>query len=77
MNLSAADRRHLRRALESAIQWEDSLSDAHHVAFNKRNPIAPKTVPPEYRSIVARCTRRAEAYRALLKRLRGSGDAER
>lgn len=68
MKLTKAERRQLRQALSSAIQWEDSLADAYHVAYNKRCQ-GPKIVPPEFRHIVARCKRRIAAYRKLYEKL--------
>lgn len=70
MTLNKVERRHLQQALMSAIQWEASLADAHHVAYNKRNVTGPKVVPTEFRNIVARCTRRIAAYKALLAKMR-------
>lgn len=70
-SLSAVVKRHLRQALSSAIQWEGSLADAHHVAYPKKfTGSEDKVVPPEYRAIVARCKRRIAAYRVLLAELR-------
>lgn len=70
MKLTAHERRQLRQALVSAIQWEDSLAQAHYTAFPKRyTGIQPKIVPPEYRDIVARCRRRIASYRRLIEKM--------
>lgn len=71
MILTAGERKALRRALCAAIEWEDSLIDAHRVAYDRRNPCLPKVVPAEYRPLAKRCRRRILQYRQLLMKIRG------
>lgn len=69
--LGAHERRQLRQALYNAIQWEDTLAQAHYTAYPRGfSGNEPKIVPKEYRPIVARCRRRIANYRKLIERLK-------
>lgn len=69
LTITAAEKKALRLALHSAIEWEGSLADAHHVGYDKCDPALTRTVPAGHRAIVARCNRRIAKYRALLAKL--------
>ncbi len=71
MKFTATEKKHLLRALETAIEWDSSLAASHYTAFPKRfRGNEPMVVPPEYKGVVAQCRRRIVTYRKLIARLR-------
>lgn len=76
MTFNKTEKKYMRRALLLAIDYDESLIDAHKVAFDKRGPQLKKVLPKEYRPLAVRCQRNIEGFRKLLAKLdeRHSGD---
>lgn len=66
MRLTKLDKRYLRIALYFAVQWEESLIDAHRVKLVRRpNGQIESVIPKEYRSVETRCRRNIAHFRRL------------
>ena len=68
MPLTNTDRRRLRQALRIAIDYQDSLIDAHRVAYPKRGQ-GEKIIPPDFRADTDRWKRDIDAFQRLHNKL--------
>ena len=70
MKLNKVEKRHMRRALRLAIDYDEALIDAYRIAWSKRQR-GVKILSAEGRQVAAHCRRNIAAFNKLLARLDG------
>ncbi len=71
MKFSKSELRRVRMALVRAVDWEESLIDAHRTKLVRRDGRMEKIVAPDNRRYVAVCKRRMAGFKKLLAKMSG------